>query len=284
MKNQFKTFPAFFSDSKNCKGGSIFDTTHLNSVHHGHPPQLEDHLHLPQGVQLHGQHLLHHERPQALCRSWQVQPWTLHQRKWKVSIPSTKMFMGNINFDLSGLSRVKEWFRLALESAIAWASSWPGMKSSYSLWVQSKCILVVKDNVHSQVSLLQQTRMLPPLHHPCPSPNNYISNLTRIPDDFYLRVVNVWFFDEQCQSRIAFWTKKNWPGWQGGSKKVKIWPRMGLAFIYFWPRSLLEAPKWVKDPGNGLKSIRGSWRDHFGGMAIVSFHSLKLWCLIMVLA
>jgi len=39
---------------------------------------------------------------------------------------------------------------------------------------------------------------------------------------------------------------------------------MGLAFIYFWPRSLLEAPKWVKDPGNGLKSIRGSWRDHFG--------------------
>ena len=53
---------------------------------------------------------------------------------------------------------------------------------------------------------------------------------------------------------------------RGGSKKVKIWPRMGLAFIYFWPWSLLEAPKWVKDPGNGLKSIRGSWRDHFGGI------------------
>ena len=29
---------------------------------------------------------------------------------------------------------------------------------------------------------------------------------------------------------------------RGGSKKVKIWPRMGLAFIYFWPQSLLEAP------------------------------------------
>ena len=54
------------------------------------------------------------------------------------------------------------------------------------------------------------------------------------------------------------------PGWQEGSKKVKIWPRMGLAFIYFWPRSLLEAPKWVKDPGNGLKSIRGSWGDYLG--------------------
>ena len=36
---------------------------------------------------------------------------------------------------------------------------------------------------------------------------------------------------------------------------------------YLWPRSLLEAPKWVKDPGNGLKSIRGSWRDHFGGIS-----------------
>ena len=56
-----------------------------------------------------------------------------------------------------------------------------------------------------------------------------------------------------------FLTKKIWPGWQGGSKKVKIWPRMGLAFIYFWPRSLLEAPKWVKDPGNGLKSIGGTF-------------------------
>ena len=46
-----------------------------------------------------------------------------------------------------------------------------------------------RDDVHSQVSLLQQTRILPPLHHPCPSPNNYISNLTRIPDDFFLRIV-----------------------------------------------------------------------------------------------
>ena len=42
---------------------------------------------------------------------------------------------------------------------------------------------------------------------------------------------------------------------------------MGLTFIYLWPRSLLEAPKWVKDPGNGLKSIRGSCRDHFGGIS-----------------
>ena len=23
----------------------------------------------------------------------------------------------------------------------------------------------------------------------------------------------------------------------------------------------------IKDPGNGLKSIRGSWRDHFGGIS-----------------
>ena len=26
---------------------------------------------------------------------------------------------------------------------------------------------------------------------------------------------------------------------------------MGLAYIHFWLRSLLEAPKWVKDSGNG---------------------------------
>ena len=61
-----------------------------------------------------------------------------------------------------------------------------------------------------------------------------------------------------------FWTKKIDRVGRGGSKKAKIWPRMGLAFIYFWPRSLLEAPKWVKDPGNGLKSIRGSWGDLLG--------------------
>ena len=54
---------------------------------------------------------------------------------------------------------------------------------------------------------------------------------------------------------------------RGGPKKVKIWPRMGLAFIYFWPRSLLEAPKWVKDHGNGLKSIRGNWGDHLGSIS-----------------
>ena len=52
---------------------------------------------------------------------------------------------------------------------------------------------------------------------------------------------------------------------------------MGLPIIYFWPRSLLEAPKRVKDPGNGLKSIRGSWRDHFGGISGVldTFRGLK---------
>ena len=32
----------------------------------------------------------------------------------------------------------------------------------------------------------------------------------------------------------------------------------------FWLRSPPETPKWVKDPGNGLKSIRGSWGGPFG--------------------
>ena len=64
-----------------------------------------------------------------------------------------------------------------------------------------------------------------------------------------------------------FWTMKNWSGWQGGSGKVKIWPRMGLAYVHFWLWSPLETPKWGQDPGNGLKSIRGIWGDHLGSIS-----------------
>ena len=45
----------------------------------------------------------------------------------------------------------------------------------------------------------------------------------------------------------AILDQKNLTGLAGGSKKVKIWPKKGLAFIYFRPRSLLEAPKCVKE-------------------------------------
>ena len=31
-------------------------------------------------------------------------------------------------------------------------------------------------------------------------------------------------------------------------------------------QNMVQNGPWVKDPGNGLKSIRGSWRDHFGGI------------------
>ena len=34
----------------------------------------------------------------------------------------------------------------------------------------------------------------------------------------------------------------------------------------FWLLSPLEAPKCVQDPGNGLKSIRGSLGDHLGAI------------------
>ena len=34
--------------------------------------------------------------------------------------------------------------------------------------------------------------------------------------------------------------------------------------LRFWLLSPLEAPKWIQDPGNGLKSIRGSWGDRSG--------------------
>ena len=48
---------------------------------------------------------------------------------------------------------------------------------------------------------------------------------------------------------------------------------MGLAFGF----GALEAPKWVKDPVNGLKSIRGSWGDHLGFIsgALDPFRGLK---------
>ena len=38
----------------------------------------------------------------------------------------------------------------------------------------------------------------------------------------------------------------------------------------FWLLIPLEAPKWVQDPGNGLKSIRGGWGDHLGSISGVN--------------
>ena len=62
---------------------------------------------------------------------------------------------------------------------------------------------------------------------------------------------------DTCTSH--FEPKKIDRDWQGGSGKVKIGQNIAQNGPCFWPRSLLEAPKWVKDPGNGLKSTRGSW-------------------------
>ena len=38
------------------------------------------------------------------------------------------------------------------------------------------------------VTMLQKTHFKPPEFHPKPDPSNYIVNLTRIPDDFYLKM------------------------------------------------------------------------------------------------
>ena len=53
-----------------------------------------------------------------------------------------------------------------------------------------------------------------------------------------------------------FWTKKSLTGLAGG---VREGPNIAKYGPRFWLLSPLEAPKWVQDPGNGLKSIRGSW-------------------------
>ena len=41
------------------------------------------------------------------------------------------------------------------------------------------------------VNILQRIRLLPPEKKPRPSEENYIASLTRIPDDFYVRMESV---------------------------------------------------------------------------------------------
>ena len=56
-----------------------------------------------------------------------------------------------------------------------------------------------------------------------------------------------------------FRTIKIWPGWQGGSGKVKICPRNGLKV---WIQIPPGAPKWVKDPVyelNNNELNKGQW-------------------------
>ena len=38
------------------------------------------------------------------------------------------------------------------------------------------------------VTLLQRTRLLAPVTHQAPDPDHYLVNLTRIPDDFHVRI------------------------------------------------------------------------------------------------
>ena len=67
-------------------------------------------------------------------------------------------------------------------------------------------------------------------------------------------------YSTMCGTLVqAILDQKNLTGLAGGVREgqniAQNWPR-------FWLWSPLEAPKWVQDPGNGLKSIRGSWEDH----------------------
>jgi len=41
------------------------------------------------------------------------------------------------------------------------------------------------------VNLIQQLRIQPSDNHPLPNPENYCVNLTRIPDDFYVKFTTV---------------------------------------------------------------------------------------------
>ena len=68
-----------------------------------------------------------------------------------------------------------------------------------------------------------------------------------------------------------FWTKKIWPGWQGGSGKVQILPNMGLVFGFWALKRPLNGsrtpemdPKWSPQlPLIDLSPFPGSW-THLG--------------------
>ena len=52
---------------------------------------------------------------------------------------------------------------------------------------------------------------------------------------------------------------------RGGQGRSKSAQEMDLV----WIKNSQRAPKWVKDPGNGLKSIRGSGGYHLGSISVV---------------
>ena len=54
-----------------------------------------------------------------------------------------------------------------------------------------------------------------------------------------------------------FWTKTI-SGLAGGSGKVKIWPRIKTSLSKLQASEPSRGPKWAKNIGSGLKSIRGS--------------------------
>merc|ERR1712218_758789 len=63
-----------------------------------------------------------------------------------------------------------------------------------------------------------------------------------------------------------FLTKKKMTRLAGG---VREGPNIAKYGPHFWLWSPLEAPKWVRDPGNGLKSIRGIWGDNLGSIPFI---------------
>ena len=72
----------------------------------------------------------------------------------------------------------------------------------------------------------------------------------------------------------AILDQKNLTGLAGG---VREGPNIAKYGPRFWLLSPLEAHKWVQDPGNGLKSIRGSWEEHFGSISGVIDQCGDLW-------
>ena len=67
----------------------------------------------------------------------------------------------------------------------------------------------------------------------------------------------------------AILDQKNLTGLAGGVREGQNIAPNGPRF---WLLGPLETPKWGQDPGNGLKSIRGSWGDQIKRAHVLFCH------------
>ena len=137
-----------------------------------HRPNHSRQILLPRKVHLRLQPRLHHERPRAHHRSSYLWPNQIFVGWWKV----------NTNI-LNALSHLFISRFVKNERLVPF-----GHGRRYCMGE----ILARNEIFIFTVDLLQSRKFLPPRHSPSPDARNYLSNFSRIPDDFHMQVVQVW--------------------------------------------------------------------------------------------